>query len=898
MQKITLLLIVLFFSANSFARTVVRGIVKDGNTGEPIIGASIYVKEQQSERTTSGLDGSFELSLGYSRTKAWTLLCEYLGYKPFAATIESGNCTEIEIVLQPDENVLDEVVVAERNRGHSDAAALLLERKSVNVVNVMSARAIELAHDQTVANIVRRMSGVTVERNNTGEGQYAILRGMDKRYNYTLVNGVKIPSPDNKNRFVPLDIFPADLLDRLEVHKSMTADLEGDGIGGAINVVMKDAPSAPMFSANLQTGYNALFFDNDFTSFPRSKIERRSPNEIYGLEHSVGINDFTTSNLRMTQSVALPDMTGGIAYGNRFFSNRLGMMLAGSFQNISRGKESELHYQPGDTYTGVTRRFYSEQLMRLGAHAKFDYRAAVGHKLSLYGGYMDLRSAQVRDAVNPEWETTRLRWNRQYIFSTVLSGEHSFLDNRALTFDWSATASKAFNQTPDNAEIGLTTAVNGAQTVTRWGTTRRWEHNSDRDFAGYASLGYHWAFDGNRTLDATVGGMFRDKKRDSFFNEYFFSPSDDAPSQMKGRDWNTFDEISWKVRRAGNLSDPLNYDASEQIAAGYVSAKYVANRFELTAGVRVEHTLQGYYLKFATAGARNEGEQNYTDVLPDFHAKYELHRDGNLHLSYYRALNRPSFFEIVPYNVINEDYKERGNPDLKHTVADNLDLRYEYFPSASEQFMVGVFYKHIKDPIEYGFDTSGQDLYFTPNNYGTAQNFGVEVDVAKYFRNFGIKANYTFTHSFITTTKTQVVENPNKPGTTMTQDIDQTRPLSGQAGHVANLSLLYRDTRHGWEGQIACNYTGKRLSEVSKFYNDDIWEDGFFQLDCSIEKTFGKFCVFAKGENLLNSKFVRYVEGNSRNENLSQKIQRYKDGILEREERSGQTVIIGVRFKL
>ena len=132
----------------------------------------------------------------------------------------------------------------------------------------------------------------------------------------------------------------------------------------------------------------------------------------------------------------------------------------------------------------------------------------------------------------------------------------------------------------------------------------------------------------------------------------------------------------------------------------------------------------------------------------------------------------------------------------------------------------------------------------------------------------------------------------------MTQDIDQTRPLSGQAGHVANLSLLYRDTRHGWEGQIACNYTGKRLSEVSKFYNDDIWEDGFFQLDCSIEKTFGKFCVFAKGENLLNSKFVRYVEGNSRNENLSQKIQRYKDGILEREERSGQTVIIGVRFKL
>ena len=106
----------------------------------------------------------------------------------------------------------------------------------------MSAKAMELSPDITVANVIKRMSGVTVERNSSGEGQYAILRGMDKRYNYTLVNGIKIPSPDNKNRFVPLDIFPSEILDRIEVTKSLTADMEGDGIGGAVNLVMKDAP--------------------------------------------------------------------------------------------------------------------------------------------------------------------------------------------------------------------------------------------------------------------------------------------------------------------------------------------------------------------------------------------------------------------------------------------------------------------------------------------------------------------------------------------------------------------------------------------------------------------------------------------------------------------------------
>ena len=116
------------------------------------------------------------------------------------------------------------------------------------------------------------MSGVTMERNSSGEGQYAFLRGMDKRYNYTLVNGLKIPSPDNKNRFVPLDIFPSELLDRLEVTKSLTADMEGDGIGGAVNMVMKDAPQQRLLTVNVQTGYNSHFFDNDFQSFAHGDI--------------------------------------------------------------------------------------------------------------------------------------------------------------------------------------------------------------------------------------------------------------------------------------------------------------------------------------------------------------------------------------------------------------------------------------------------------------------------------------------------------------------------------------------------------------------------------------------------------------------------------------------------
>jgi outer membrane receptor for ferrienterochelin and colicin len=57
-----------------------------------------------------------------------------------------------------------------------------------------------LSPDITVANVIQRVSGLSIERNASGDPQYAIVRGMDKRYNNTLVNGIKIPSPDNENR--------------------------------------------------------------------------------------------------------------------------------------------------------------------------------------------------------------------------------------------------------------------------------------------------------------------------------------------------------------------------------------------------------------------------------------------------------------------------------------------------------------------------------------------------------------------------------------------------------------------------------------------------------------------------------------------------------------------------
>ena len=544
LMKTGILLALFIILCQCAGARIIKGKIKDIQTGEDIIGASVILKGTKSQGTATGLDGSFQLQLNRFPC---TLVCSYIGYKP-AEIVVNDKDEDINIDLEVDAVALGEVVIVAENTGCSEVGARTLERNSLNVVNVMSAKAIELSPDLTVANVIQRMSGVTMERNSSGEGQYAILRGMDKRYNYTLVNGLKIPSPDNKNRFVPLDIFPSELLDRLEVTKSLTADMEGDGIGGAVNMVMKDAPQQRLLTVNVQTGYNSHFFDNDFQSFAHGDIVKDSPNELYGNSYPTDETDFSMKSLHVKQRKPLPDIAAGFTYGDRFFNNHLGIIAALSFRNTNKGKTSDMYDSTADNdgIQRITNRYFSENQTRLGTHLKLDYYITQKHKVALYGGYMDFRNSQVRDAFSEQEETVRLRWQRQTIANASLLGEHKMLDDDALTIKWGANIAEASQQTPDNTQIQLNNNT-GATSV--WvnknvGAIRRWEHNSDRDIAGHLDLNYLIKF-GKRTLDIAAGGMYRDKKRNSFYHEYTFQPYDSskysAYDHFKDKDCDNYD---------------------------------------------------------------------------------------------------------------------------------------------------------------------------------------------------------------------------------------------------------------------------------------------------------------------------------------------------------------------
>ena len=914
------------------------GVVKDNKTGEPLIGTVIRVKELPNVSTTTGLDGTFTLHELPDKGK-FTIIVSYMSYKTREMVVDVAKKDKVDIPMDEDQKQLGEVVVTGHREYRSDRSAIETVKNAGNVLNVMSQQSIQLSPDVNVASVLQRVSGVTMERDASGEASYAILRGMDKRYNYTLVNGVKIPSPDDKNRYIPLNIFPSDLMDRLVVSKSLTADMEGDAAGGVVDMVMKDAPSRFQIQANAAIGASDYFWKDgrDYLTSNRSDYTKKSPYEAFGKDYKAQMSDFKNGPVQLkSHSLPAPNFIGGLSIGNRFWNDRLGVMLAGSVQNVFRGTErtyNSVKMASGEQamyISNLQHRYYSIHDLTAGAHAKFDLTLP-GHKLEWYNMYVRTNSKGTRynNSVNTEYigadsytqdDEVRSLSTTQSIFATNLKGTHHL--TKDFTVDWSGVFSQAKEEDPDRTYVTLTNTVsrkaeNGGDAVSGsilegdiWegdknitktlpkSAERRFQHNKDTDWAGYINLSYDTRFTNDVEALWKAGAQYRRKERSNRYYSYIFNPAD-ISQRLDGNGIDQYANIDWVCKTPYSQASQLNYDSKEHIGGAYAMVTLKSEVGELNAGFRAEHTNQIYTMLQHFRNMGQVGEQSYWDYLPSASIKWTPTRKMNVRLSYYRSINRPGFYEIVPYQIQGEEYQEKGNPNLKRARIDNIDLRWEWFPSKTEQILAGVFYKYLKDPIEQVFVTSdgkigaGTDAYYMPDNLGNAKNMGFEIDLIKYIRHFGVKANYTYTHSEITTSKREYQEGSAEYKTGVTQ----TRPLVNQAPHTANISLLYKDTENGWNAQLASSFTGTKLALVSPFKDADQWDKAMFGLDLSAEKQFKNgISIFFKANNLLDAKRERYLKTVNKS-NLEYEGQK-SDKTIVGTYQYGRTFLLGVRYKL
>lgn len=902
MKFFQLLLLFILFQF-SLSGATIQGTVSESESKQPLLSATLILENTVFHALTDA-KGHYEIR--NVTPGEYIMVVSYMGYKTLRRKISISNSDEtirINLFLVQNTTYLKELSIVSKFNKETDQGARATEKNADNVINVVSARSIDLSSDITAAQVAQRVSGVTLDRSSDGQNQYAIIRGIEQRYSNTLVNGVKIPSPDSKNRFIPLDIIPSELLQEMQVTKALTPEMEGDGIGGSVNAIMKDAPDALLVQAQLGTGYNQFMFNHKFISFDRKSISFKDPDQVYGHYYASTQDDFNRQNLIFTKTQALPHLTGNLTIGDRFFKKKLGILLSVVDQNTHTGSSSETNsfyidkFNNPQTTDYIYREVYSNT-NRLGINAKVDYELNKNHRISFYNLYLNTSETQSRYLVdtimNGNGRTgpgtgyvsidQRSRLKIESVESASMMGNHAVTGN--ILADWSAVYSKAIGQVPDMAEYETYHTVqqggswlNNAEYLKYIDHT--WQKNIDEDLMGTVNIEYlprlfHLPF------SIKAGGLFRKKFRNNYQNDYTLKPILDSLHQDPKFNGILNAQV-YPYQPVGNPEyNTSNYTATERIASAYLQVKTEFYKFQILGGIRVEDTKQSNHNLTVDYPGFRQHFFLYTDYLPSLHISYSFSEKQKLRFSVYKAISRPNYYELVDYTILGDQSNSSGNPKLRHSKSWNYDLRYEFYPNAEEVIMAGLFYKKIIDPIEQTLLSNGGQPHITFMNFGNAYNYGFEIVIIKYFRSFGFSGNYSYINSSISSPKLYYVKSSSTGNDTLSY-INEKRPMQGQSTHVANLSLLYRNPKAGLNCQLSLLFQGNRIADISFYYQQDFYQKNYLDLSFSLDKKIGKhFIIFVKLSNLLNSP----------NELTT------KDNYFVQKYSYGQNYLFGLKFKI
>lgn len=877
MKKIYIFTFLFFTAAFSYGQQVVlKGQVVDEKTKEPLSGAYVHFDDQKGGAIT---DAFGYYTINGINPGQYKLKVKYVGYTEYEEKVQISGSRVLNIQLSEKSQLLKQVQVYGKANEESEASSRRSEKNADNIINVLSAQAMQRSPDINAANALSRVSAVTIQRNSGSDDAYAIIRGMEPRYNNTLINGVKVTSPDPVSRFISLSIVPSDLLEKIEVSKSLTPEMEGDAIGGTVNLVFKDAPEYEYFKANGSVGYSGLFFNRKYDDFNHGAVQSKSPAQRFGPAYIAPPGYFSRANLDFTQKNAPVTSLLGFTYGRRFFRNKLGFIIGDSYQNQYYGTNSQFNNAQLDTRPGkdfqpvisdVANRTYSTQQLNNGLSGHLDYKFDDRNKISLDNVFLYTHLAQSRLSIDTSilggnggrvgpgtgtvFNDNRSTLQNQFVENLKLAGKHVL--SRHFLFDWAGIYSNATQISPDRADISYNHLINPDFTSTPDyfdNVSRIWQKNGNKDLSAVANLGYKTGLNANSSLELKAGGLYRHSTRYNLQNEYSLRPTATANgvkspfTDIYSTEWVVYDVT-------GSLaSDKANYTAYENITAGYGEFKLTMNQLDVVGGVRVEGTKQGYDTHPVVLDIRSNAKKVYTDVLPSLQIKYKLSEISNLRASYFKSISRPALYELVPTPTLGQSTDVTGNPLVQHTVADNYDLRYEIFPHKEEQLFVGGFYKNIVNPIEFALNGSNNgQLSTSPQNFGRAKVAGAEVVYSKYFGDLGVSGNYTYTYSNINTTK--IYTSTDASGVTTSVPKLQSRSLQGQTGNVVNLSLLYKNDKQKVFVQLAYTYTSRTLALVYSNYGYDYYQQPQSFLALSGEKQVGRhFTLTTKVNNILNT---------------------------------------------
>lgn len=428
--------------ANETKQGTIRGRIVDASK-QILPGASVYI-EKLHTGVTSDVNGFYTFSNLDPGT--YTVKVTYVGYTPveMKITIPEGKTLDKDVVL--NEGVeLQEVVVG--GAFHGQRRALSSQKNSLGVTNVVSADQVGKFPDSNIGDALKRISGINVQYDQ-GEAHFGQVRGTSADLSSVTINGNRVPSAEGETRSVQLDLIPSDMIQTIEVNKVVTPDMDADAIGGSINLVTKNSPYKRTIAATAGTGYN-------------------------------WVSGKAALNL-------------GFTYGDRFFNDKLGLMVSASYQNNPAGSDDvEMAYEKNDNGDVVLDEYEVRQYYvtreRQSYSLALDWEINANHRIDFKGIFNNRNDWENRYRHTYKWDDETpneyeviyetksggpdqryARLERQRTMDFTLGGEHLF---GKLKMDWKASYAQAGEERPHERYLAF--KKEGIAMNTDWSDIRR-----------------------------------------------------------------------------------------------------------------------------------------------------------------------------------------------------------------------------------------------------------------------------------------------------------------------------------------------------------------------------------------------------------------------------------------
>ncbi len=869
---------------------------------------AINVKAQAGVPGTFALtnkEGFFVLELAPG---TYTLRVTYPNYEAKdikGVIVEAGETTDLKVVISPSLVEIDEMRVVAKPRGEVELVQLMKRRVASNILDNISAETISKIPESDVAGILTRMPGVTIY-----QGKFLQARGMPKRYNRSTLNGSVLPTTKPNEKVVPLNLFPAGVVESINVAKSYSPDLPGNFSGGLAQIQTKSIPDTYLLKLSAGITFNTSTTNKDFLTYrggdldwlgwddgtrdkpdtvPDGKVVRRGLFSKDGLDplEIERIGESFDNNWNTYHKKAQPDQSYSFLLGNRY--GRFGYTFNFGYKFESQNRENErqkIYSVQRDGSLNVEKNYEFERSSHEAqVHGLFNlgYELTPDHKLYFNNFYVHTGEDEVAfyQGFNSDTDTvindTRLRWREEEIYSGQFRGEHLFYALWDHKLEWNYTYSFANMWEPDlreymyefNSNIGKFVLADESMSGFRMWTR---QEEDIHDLSG------HWTikFDVWNDLIAKLkfGGAYLERDREFWSRRFRFMPLNTRLIDLSQSPEDIFspeniNQYEFEVEETTRATD--TYDADQQISAGYLMLELpITSWLRIAGGARFERV----EINVITENLFKRGEIITTDIedddwFPSINLTWSPFESMNIRLGFSETVSRPEFHELAPFEFtdVRGGRNIKGNPDLRVTEIENYDLRWEWFINDNDLIALSFFYKDFTDAIERTIQPT-IELRTSYVNAEEAELFGVEFELRKNLgfiwhrlRHVNLIGNYIYADS--------EAEVQPKPGFVPT---NTKRRMVGQADHTYNVTLEYDNPDWGFTGRIMFQHISDRISEVGGLNLPDIILEDSSRFDIVLIKKFWeKFEFKMIGENITNEG-VTFTQGG----NL---FHRYKEGV-------------------